>query len=111
MSREDAKKLSDGMESGITWRQAGIKHRATNEILLDVIETLDAILDQRGLIVNAEVSGVVRRERRFVCLTLRLSRMLRRTTETMIHGLIERVANERETLTVSIRFRLIAALS
>jgi hypothetical protein len=60
MSREDAKNLSDGMETGITWRKVGILHRATNEVLVDIIESLDAIIDQRGMIVNAEVSGVVR---------------------------------------------------
>ena len=60
MSREDAKSVSVGMETGITWRKLGIIHRATNEILLDIIETLDAIVDQRGIIITAEVSGVVR---------------------------------------------------
>lgn len=59
MSREDAKRLSAGMESGITWRQVGIKHRTTNEILIDIIESLDAIVDSKGMIVTAEVSGVV----------------------------------------------------
>ncbi len=59
MSREDAKKLSDGMETGITWRKVGIR-RSTNEILIDVVETLDAIIDQQGIIITAEVSGVVR---------------------------------------------------
>ena len=59
MSREDAKKLSAGLESGITWRQVGIKHRTTNEILIDIIESLDAIVDPKGMIVTAEVSGVV----------------------------------------------------
>jgi hypothetical protein len=60
MSREEAKNVSVGMETGITWRKVGITHRTTNEILVDIIETLDAIIDQRGMIVNAEVSGVVR---------------------------------------------------
>ena len=59
MSLEDAKKLSAGLETGITWRKVGIKRRTVNEILFDVIETLDVIIDQRGMIVNAEVSGVV----------------------------------------------------
>ncbi|CAF3429484.1 unnamed protein product [Rotaria sp. Silwood1] len=59
MSYEDAKKLNVGMETGITWRQVGIKHRTTNEILFDIIESLDAIIDQRGMIVTAEVSGVI----------------------------------------------------
>lgn len=60
MSREGAKSLSVGMETGITWRKLGIVHRTTNEVLVDIIENLDAIIDQRGMIVNAEVSGVVR---------------------------------------------------
>ncbi len=61
MSREDAKNLSVGMETGITWRKVGIIHRTTNEVLVDIIESLDAIIDQRGMIVTAEVSGVVRK--------------------------------------------------
>ncbi len=60
MSREDAKNVSVGMETGITWRKVGIIHRTANEILVDIIESLDAIIDQRGQIVTAEVSGVVR---------------------------------------------------
>jgi hypothetical protein len=60
MSREDAKKLSIGMETGITWRKVGIQHRSANEILIDIIESLDAIIDQRGIIIAAEISGVVR---------------------------------------------------
>jgi hypothetical protein len=60
MSREDAKNFSIGLETGITWRKQGIVHRAINEVLIDIIESLDAIIDQRGMIVNAEVSGVVR---------------------------------------------------
>ncbi|UJR27271.1 hypothetical protein I4U23_008566 [Adineta vaga] len=59
MSPESAKDLSSRMISGVTWRKMGIVHRATNEILLDVIETLDAIVDQRGMIITAEVSGVI----------------------------------------------------
>jgi len=53
MSREDANKLSIGMETGITWRKQGIVHRAINEVLVDIIESFDAIIDQRGMIVNA----------------------------------------------------------
>lgn len=60
MSREDAKRLAVGIETGITWRKVGIVHRTTNEVLFDVIEELDAIIDQRGTIITAEVSGVVR---------------------------------------------------
>jgi hypothetical protein len=60
MSREDAKNLSIGMETGITWRKQGIVHRAINEVLIDIIESFDAIIDQKGMIVNAEISGVVR---------------------------------------------------
>ena len=60
MSREDAKNLSVSMETGITWRKMGIVHRTVNEVLIDIVESMDAIIDQRGMIVNAEVSGVVR---------------------------------------------------
>ncbi|CAM2698179.1 unnamed protein product [Rotaria socialis] len=59
MSREHAKRLAVGMESGITWRKVGIVHRTTNEILFDIIESFDAIIDQRGMIITAEISGVI----------------------------------------------------
>ncbi|CAF1613916.1 unnamed protein product [Adineta ricciae] len=59
ISGEGAKNLSRGMESGITWRTGRIVHRSTNEILIDIIETLDAIIDQRGTIISAEVNGVI----------------------------------------------------
>lgn len=59
MSREDAKRLSHGMETGITWRKVGIVHRTTNEILFDIVEDFDAIIDNRGMIVTAEITGVV----------------------------------------------------
>lgn len=49
------------METGITWRKVGIVHRPLNEMLIDIIESMDAIIDQRGMIVTAEVSGVVRK--------------------------------------------------
>ncbi|CAF3593556.1 unnamed protein product [Adineta steineri] len=58
MSREDAQKIGYGMETGVIWRKPGIIHRP-NEILVDVTESLDAILDQRGVIIAAEASGVI----------------------------------------------------
>jgi hypothetical protein len=60
VSREHANKLASGMELGVTWRPMGIRYRTNNEILIDIVESLDAILDQRGTIVKAEVNGVVR---------------------------------------------------
>ena len=50
------------MESGITWRKPGIVASSNQtKSLIDIIESLDAIIDQRGIvIVTAEVSGVVR---------------------------------------------------
>ena len=60
MTRDDAKRLAIGMESGITWRRFGIRHRTGNELLIDIVESLEGIVDHRGTIINAEISGVVR---------------------------------------------------
>eukprot|EP01091_Cochliopodium_minus_P014385 TRINITY_DN4876_c0_g4_i1.p1 TRINITY_DN4876_c0_g4~~TRINITY_DN4876_c0_g4_i1.p1 ORF type:complete len:419 (+),score=106.41 TRINITY_DN4876_c0_g4_i1:45-1301(+) len=46
----------DGAKTG--WRKNGIKH-SNNEFFLDIIEEVDAILDEQGNVVSAEVSGEV----------------------------------------------------
>lgn len=40
----------------IPWRRQGIRH-ANNEIYFDVTETLDAIVDRRGRLVQSKVWG------------------------------------------------------
>ena len=50
--------LPDGTISSMPWRKAGVKY-AQNEIYLDVIEEVDAIVDRAGQIVSSEVSGIV----------------------------------------------------
>merc|ERR1740138_1390094 len=50
--------LPDGTISSMPWRKAGVKY-AQNEIYLDVVEEVDAIVDRNGQIVSSEVSGIV----------------------------------------------------
>lgn len=59
LSTIHAKRVATGMETGITWRPLGIRYRM-NEVLFDIHETMDAIIDQRGMIISAEITGVVR---------------------------------------------------
>ena len=42
----------------LPWRSNGIKY-ASNEIYLDVIESIDATLDAEGRVLTSEVHGVV----------------------------------------------------
>jgi AP-3 complex subunit mu len=50
--------LAEGMISSMPWRKAGVKY-AQNEIYLDIIEEVDAILDRNGTTISSEVTGVV----------------------------------------------------
>lgn len=50
--------LPDGTISNMPWRKTGVKY-AQNEIYLDIIEEVDAIVDKHGTIVSSEVSGIV----------------------------------------------------
>ena len=40
------------------WRKTGVKY-AQNEIYLDIIEEIDAILDKNGQIITSEVTGII----------------------------------------------------
>lgn len=50
--------LPDGTISNMPWRKTGVKY-TQNEIYLDIIEEIDAIIDRHGLIISSEVSGVI----------------------------------------------------
>ena len=50
--------LPDGTISNMPWRKTDVSY-TQNEIYLDIIEEIDAIVDKNGLIVTSEVSGVI----------------------------------------------------
>uniref|UniRef100_A0A8C7IN66 AP-3 complex subunit mu-1 n=1 Tax=Oncorhynchus kisutch TaxID=8019 RepID=A0A8C7IN66_ONCKI len=50
--------LLTGQLSTIPWRRAGVRY-TNNEAYFDVVEEIDAILDQSGTTVFAEIQGVV----------------------------------------------------
>jgi AP-3 complex subunit mu len=50
--------LPDGTISSMPWRKANVKY-TQNEIYLDVVEEIDAIVDPNGQIVSSEVSGTI----------------------------------------------------
>jgi AP-3 complex subunit mu len=50
--------LPDGTISNMPWRKTGVKY-AQNEIYLDIIEEIDAIIDKHGFIISSEVSGSI----------------------------------------------------
>jgi AP-3 complex subunit mu len=50
--------LPDGTISNMPWRKTGVKY-AQNEIYLDIIEEIDAIIDRHGMIISSEVSGSI----------------------------------------------------
>ena len=50
--------LAEGMISSMPWRKAGVKY-AQNEIYIDIIEEVDAIIDRNGTTISSEVTGVV----------------------------------------------------
>eukprot|EP01039_Chlorochromonas_danica_P011992 gene11992-13603_t len=50
--------LPDGTISNMPWRKTGVKY-AQNEIYLDIIEEIDAIVDKNGSIISSEVSGII----------------------------------------------------
>lgn len=50
--------LPDGTISNMPWRKTGVKY-AQNEIYLDIIEEVDAIVDSSGAVVTSEVSGSI----------------------------------------------------
>eukprot|EP01038_Epipyxis_sp_PR26KG_P007925 gene7925-10758_t len=50
--------LPDGTISNMPWRKTGVKY-SQNEIYLDIIEEIDAIIDRNGMIIISEVSGII----------------------------------------------------
>lgn len=50
--------LPDGTISNMPWRKTDVSY-SQNEIYLDIIEEIDAIVDRNGLIITSEVSGII----------------------------------------------------
>lgn len=50
--------LPDGTISNMPWRKTDVSY-SQNEIYLDIIEEIDAIVDKSGMIITSEVSGVI----------------------------------------------------
>lgn len=50
--------LPDGSISNMPWRKTGVKY-TQNEIYLDIIEEIDAIVDRHGITVATEVNGQI----------------------------------------------------
>jgi len=50
--------LPDGTVSSMPWRKMGVKY-AQNEIYVDIVEEIDSIVDDRGMLVSSEVGGVI----------------------------------------------------
>lgn len=50
--------LPDGTISSMPWRKAGVKY-AQNDIYMDIIEEVDAIVDRNGQVVSSEVTGSI----------------------------------------------------
>ncbi|KAG5180913.1 Mu homology domain-containing protein [Tribonema minus] len=50
--------LPDGTISAMPWRKAGVRY-AQNEIYLDIIEEVDAIVAANGQVVSSEVTGSI----------------------------------------------------
>ncbi|CAM9368351.1 unnamed protein product, partial [Phaeothamnion confervicola] len=50
--------LPDGTISSMPWRKAGVKY-SQNEIYLDIVEEVDAIVGVNGQLVSSEVTGVI----------------------------------------------------
>ena len=45
-----------GVSSNIPWRKKGLKY-TNNEIYFDIVEEIDCIIDNNGMVVSSEVSG------------------------------------------------------
>jgi AP-3 complex subunit mu len=50
--------LPDGTISNMPWRKTGVKY-SQNEIYVDIIEEVDAIIDPSGGVVSSEVTGII----------------------------------------------------
>ena len=51
-----AEELPSGTVSNMPWRKAGVKH-SNNEIYIDIVEEIDAVVDVSGSIISWDVSG------------------------------------------------------
>lgn len=45
--------------SAVSWRSEGIKHRK-NEVFLDVIESLNLLVNSHGVVINSEIRGSIK---------------------------------------------------
>lgn len=50
--------LPEGALSSIPWRKSGVKY-TQNEIYFDIVEEIDAIIDNNGQMISCEVNGVI----------------------------------------------------
>ncbi len=50
--------LPDGTISSMFWRKSGVKY-AQNDIYLDIIEEVDAVIERNGQVVSSEVTGTI----------------------------------------------------
>lgn len=50
--------LPTGTLSNMPWRKTDVKY-SQNEIYIDIIEEVDAIIDRNGQIISTEVSGAI----------------------------------------------------
>ena len=50
--------LPDGTISSMPWRKTNVKY-SQNEIYLDIVEEMDAIVDSSGQVISAEVNGTI----------------------------------------------------
>ena len=48
----------EGTISNHPWRKTGVKY-AQNEIYMDIVEEVDAIVDRNGMVTSTEVTGVI----------------------------------------------------
>ena len=53
-----AETLPDGTISNMPWRKAGVKY-SHNEIYIDIVEEVDAIVDASGRVISSDVSGSI----------------------------------------------------
>jgi hypothetical protein len=53
-----AESLPQGTVSNMPWRKAGVRH-SSNEIYVDLVEEIDAIVDANGRVVSSDVNGSI----------------------------------------------------
>jgi AP-3 complex subunit mu len=50
--------LPDGTVSNMPWRKTGVKY-SQNEVYVDIVEEVDAVVDRNGSLISSEVTGIV----------------------------------------------------